>query len=271
MPGTAKVAYTGMANFRYLHTFIDEESAGVELPRSRSCPDLSQAHVDADEQNSPEHAMAIYVAELWQRTQILTGLMRVAPVQQPVAAVPVDAEEVESVAADELPTNTGPEEPILPDMAATETIAAEADMKTEMGRQEASQEEDAQKCDSAAATSSATPVRHALIQGSRGHPFLCARPCIRLAKGSCHMGDACGYCHHSTHPRFAALDKRQRLQVHNMDTSWPVQNIFSEHFCLLCCVQLFKSQRTSSSHMVVEQFWSLLAKVCGFLACKKRP
>ncbi|CAL1128000.1 unnamed protein product [Cladocopium goreaui] len=157
-----------MANFRYLHTFIDEESAGVELPRSRSCPDLSQAHVDADEQNSPEHAMAIYVAELWPRTQILTGLMRVAPVQQPVAAVPV---------------------------------------------------EDAQKCDSAAATSSATPVRHALIQGSRGHPFLCARPCIRLAKGSCHMGDACVYCHHSTHPRFAALDKRQRLQVHNMDKS----------------------------------------------------
>ena len=179
--------------------------------------------------------MAIYVAELWQRTQILTGLMRVAPVQQPVAAVPVDAEEVESVAADELPTNTGPEEPVLPDMAATETIAAEADMKTEMGRQEASQEEDAQKCDSAAATSSATPVRHALIQGSRGHPFLCARPCIRLAKGSCHMGDACGYCHHSTHPRFTALDKRQRLQVHNMDTSWPVQNIYFRNI-FACCV-----------------------------------
>jgi hypothetical protein len=47
--------------------------------------------------------------------------MRVAPVQ-PVA-VPVDADETESV----------PEEPVLPDMAATETVAAEADMlKTEI-------------------------------------------------------------------------------------------------------------------------------------------
>ena len=241
MPGTAKVAYTGMANFRYLHTFIEEESAGVALPRSRSCPDLSQAHVDAAEQDSRE-GMATYVAELWQRTQTLTGLMRVAPVQQPVAAVPVDADETESVAADEFPTNTGPEEPVLPDMAETETIAAEADMKTEMGRQEASQEESAQKCGSAAATSSATPVRHALIQGSRGHPFLCARPCIRLAKGSCHMGDACGYCHHSTHPRFTALDKRQRLQVHNMDTSWPVQKtIFGTFLLVVLCAAIIQN------------------------------
>ena len=243
MPGTAKVAYTGMANFRYLHTFIDEESAGVALPRSRSCPDLSQAHVDAAEQDSRE-GMATYVAELWQRTQTLTGLMRVAPVQQPVAAVPVDADETESVAADEFPTNTGPEEPVLPDMAETETIAAEADMKTEMGRQEASQEESAQKCGSAAATSSATPVRHALIQGSRGHPFLCARPCIRLAKGSCHMGDACGYCHHSTHPRFTALDKRQRLQVHNMDTSWSVQKtIFGTFLLVVLCAAIIQNAR----------------------------
>eukprot|EP00435_Cladocopium_sp_Y103_P031893 s1918_g8.t1 len=130
-------------------------------------------------------------------------------------SIPVDAEETASVAADEIPTNTGPEEPVLPDMAAAETVAAEADMlQTEVGRQETSQEEDVQKCDSAAATSSATHVRHALIQGSRGHPFLCARPCVRLAKGNCYMGDACG-----THPRFTALDKRQRLQVHNMDKS----------------------------------------------------
>ena len=115
-------------------------------------------------------------------------------------------------------TKSVPEEPVLPDMAATEAVAAEADvLQTEMGRQETRQEEVAPKCDSAA-----TPVRHALLHGSRGHPFLCARPCIRLAKGNCHVGDACGYCHRSTHPRFTALDKRQRLQLHNMDTSWPV-------------------------------------------------
>eukprot|EP00435_Cladocopium_sp_Y103_P050255 s1675_g15.t1 len=71
--------------------------------------------------------MASYVAKLWQRAQTLTGVMRVAPVQQPVAAVPVDAEETESVAADEFPTKTGPEEPVLPDIAATETVAADRD------------------------------------------------------------------------------------------------------------------------------------------------
>ena len=34
--------YAGMANFRYHHTFIDEESGGVEPPRSRSCPILAK-------------------------------------------------------------------------------------------------------------------------------------------------------------------------------------------------------------------------------------
>ena len=105
----AKLAYFGMANFRYLGTFIDEEPMAGELPRSRSCPHLGQQH--ADEQDS-QHALATYVVELWQRAQTLTGM----PVQ-PVA-VPVDADETESV----------PEEHVLPDMAATEAVAAEADM-----------------------------------------------------------------------------------------------------------------------------------------------
>ena len=108
----AKLAYFGMANFRYLGTFIDEEPMAGELPRSRSCPHLGQQH--ADEQDS-QHAATYVVELLWQRAQTLTG-MRVAPVQ-PVA-VPVDADETESV----------PEEPVLPDMAATEAVAAEADM-----------------------------------------------------------------------------------------------------------------------------------------------
>eukprot|EP00435_Cladocopium_sp_Y103_P039449 s1029_g10.t1 len=179
LPGAAKLAYFGMANLRYLHTFIDEEPVGVELSRSRSCPHLHQPHLGAAEQDNSESAMAAQVAELWQRAQTLIGAMRVA--------VP-DREETESVAADALPTSMGPEEPGLPDMSAMEAVAAEADMlQTEMGQQETSQEEDV--------------------------PFLCARPCVRLAKGNCYMGDACGYCHHSTHPRFIALDKRQRLQV----------------------------------------------------------
>ena len=30
--------------------------------------------------------------------------------------------------------------------------------------------------------------------GSRGHPVLCRRPCIRLARGSCEMGDVSWIC-----------------------------------------------------------------------------
>eukprot|EP00435_Cladocopium_sp_Y103_P005578 s4340_g1.t2 len=54
--------------------------------------------------------------------------------------------------------------------------------------------------------------------GSRGHPVLCRRPCIRFAKGSCNMGHACGYCHYE-HDHRATLDRRQRLLLNNMDTS----------------------------------------------------
>ncbi|CAL1166064.1 unnamed protein product [Cladocopium goreaui] len=57
--------------------------------------------------------------------------------------------------------------------------------------------------------------------GSRGHPQLCARPCIRIAKeGGCNLGDACGYCHlgHLSHGSRVAFDKRQRTLLHEMDT-----------------------------------------------------
>lgn len=42
-----------------------------------------------------------------------------------------------------------------------------------------------------------TPLQQEIpSRGSRAHPFLCSRPCIRFAKGICQAGDACGYCHH---------------------------------------------------------------------------
>ena len=69
--------------------------------------------------------------------------------------------------------------------------------------------------------------------GSRGHPVLCARPCVRFTKGNCQMGDACGYCHHKTHPTRLTMDKRQRLQVQNMDISL--------HIYILQCAFLFFS------------------------------
>ena len=52
--------------------------------------------------------------------------------------------------------------------------------------------------------------------GSWGHPALCRRPCIRFGKGSCGMGDACGYCHYE-HPRLVTPDRRQRLLLNQMD------------------------------------------------------
>jgi len=53
--------------------------------------------------------------------------------------------------------------------------------------------------------------------GSRGHPFLCRRPCIRFNKGDCDMGDECGYCHFGEHRTFKSLDKRQRRKVQEME------------------------------------------------------
>ena len=53
-------------------------------------------------------------------------------------------------------------------------------------------------------------------KGSRGHPVVCRRPCIRFAKGDCELGDACGYCHHQ-HPRYVTPNKSQRLKLDCMD------------------------------------------------------
>ena len=53
--------------------------------------------------------------------------------------------------------------------------------------------------------------------GSRGHPALCRRPCIRFANGSCDMGDACGYCHYDEHPHFVTPNQRQRLLLNKLD------------------------------------------------------
>eukprot|EP00438_Fugacium_kawagutii_P032063 Skav215816 [mRNA] locus=scaffold3449:65188:65688:- [translate_table: standard] len=62
-----------------------------------------------------------------------------------------------------------------------------------------------------------TEVQVVPSPGSRAHPFLCNRPCVRFAKGTCESGDACGYCHHLVHPRYVNLDRRQRAQMKEMD------------------------------------------------------
>ena len=48
-----------------------------------------------------------------------------------------------------------------------------------------------------------------LSAGSRGHPEFCVRPCVYMAKGGCHLGAACKYCHEA-HDAYPKLDKRQR-------------------------------------------------------------
>jgi len=89
----------------------------------------------------------------------------------------------------------------------------------DLGEADLTEDKHAQDSQTPAAEAAEAAPQHAQGSsfGSLGHPFLCRRPCIRFAKGSCDVGDACGYCHHSVHARFTHLDRRQRLQVRDMD------------------------------------------------------
>ena len=171
-----ELAYFDMANFRYLRTFIDEESShGVVLSRTPSCPNLGVQ--TADENEEVKQSLSHYVAELEVRSQTLTPIL------------PAAQEEI-------------PEEmPVVPEVPEGDQVQIQQ--------------------------SDAATLQAAVGNGSSGHPFLCRRPCVRLAKGNCHMGDACGYCHHQTHRRFASLDKRQRVHLHSMDTFSCVMQILS--------------------------------------------
>ncbi|CAE6911318.1 unnamed protein product [Symbiodinium natans] len=52
--------------------------------------------------------------------------------------------------------------------------------------------------------------------GSYGHPSLCARPCIYIAKnGSCHV-DGCDYCHMAHDLPVAKLNQRQRYVLQRL-------------------------------------------------------
>lgn len=161
----AEVAYSDMANFRYLRTFIDEESShGAVLYRIPSCPNLGVQI--ADEKEEEKQWLSDYVTALEVRSQTLTPVLPLPAAQEEIPEMPVPVE--------------------------GDQVQIQSD----------------------SATLPVTTVGN----GSRGHPFLCRRPCVRLAKGNCHMGDACGYCHHQTHRPFASLDKRQRVHLRSMDT-----------------------------------------------------
>ena len=53
-------------------------------------------------------------------------------------------------------------------------------------------------------------------RGSLGHPQLCQRPCVHIAKGgSCFLGSACRFCHdvHRTAPLKMEQSQRELIQA----------------------------------------------------------
>jgi len=53
-------------------------------------------------------------------------------------------------------------------------------------------------------------------EGSKGHPFLCSRPCLFVTSGNCASGNSCAFCHRSHPKRPLHLDKRNREMLDRM-------------------------------------------------------
>ena len=173
----------GMARLRYLNTFIDEVSCETPICSSRSWPLLPGVKHNTRE----ERQAAGYVAELNQTAG---------------------------------PAAPGPQAQEQDCEVETEVEAEAVQTSNQMGNQIDNQVGNQESVEAAALEGHhLVPEPVIPSAGSIGHPVLCRRPCIRFAKGSCEMGDACDYCHLGQHFQFKALDKRQRLQVRKMDAS----------------------------------------------------
>jgi len=60
------------------------------------------------------------------------------------------------------------------------------------------------------------PEKKETNSGSRGHPFLCKRPCVRMVRsGFCEMDEECDYCH-MPHQTRSKLDSRHRKYCQTM-------------------------------------------------------
>ena len=57
--------------------------------------------------------------------------------------------------------------------------------------------------------------------GGVGHPQLCQRACVRFARGECHLGSECTFCHHTHEHAHRSLDKRERGLVQSYETWSP--------------------------------------------------
>ena len=174
-----------MATFRYFRTFIDEESEKpfpCKLSRGQSCPLLRRVE-DVQHEDTRDEMLEM---EQSFHAEYVSQLSRRS----------------QGMSAD----FTNAPEPLPEPMK-------------DLGEAELTEDTHAEDSQTPAAEAAEAAPQQAQGNsfGSLGHPLLCRRPCIRFAKGSCDMGDACGYCHHSVHARFTHLDRRQRLQVREMD------------------------------------------------------
>eukprot|EP00435_Cladocopium_sp_Y103_P003239 s7178_g1.t1 len=174
-----------MATLRYHHTFIDEQSIGVLAPRSQSWPQLRGS--------GPGNATE-----------------EIEDVETQAAGYVAELEGKCSAAFGDYPK--------MPPEPETQTMTSHPPWSA----QEAPEVPTAVQ--NVAVAAIAQPPA-AASEGSRGHPLVCRRPCIRLAKGNCNMGDACGYCHHE-HPRYVTPDKNQRLLLNHMDP-WSLLHSFA--------------------------------------------
>lgn len=187
-----------MATFRYFRTFIDEESEKpfpCKLSRGQSCPLLRRVE-DVQHEDTRDEMLEM---EQSFHAEYVSQLSRRS----------------QGMSAD----FTNAPEPLPEPM-------------TDLGEAELTEDTHAEDSQTPAAEAAEAAPQQAQGSsfGSLGHPLLCRRPCIRFAKGRCDMGDACCYCHHSVHARFTHLDRRQRLQVRDMDSFF----VF-----LLCLFALF--------------------------------
>lgn len=168
-------------------TFIDDKSPHDEavLRRSQSCPHFDVVHEDHFHQERD------YVASLESRAQQLFQTARWSP---------RCCSRQDSCAPSEVSTaDHGLAERLLPlELKECDSDSDNGDTRT-----------------SPLLSMSAPPSVSdadwvACNPGTRGHPQLCARPCVSFFKGFCAAGRSCGHCH-MTHPhRMSHLDRRNR-------------------------------------------------------------
>ncbi|CAE7889837.1 unnamed protein product, partial [Symbiodinium sp. KB8] len=183
----------------YRNTFIDADVLGAEsiraraLPRAASSPLLSDfADMAEDILRNQDRSTCSYVGGLLDQAKKLVHLE---------TSLSCDEKDAAPMATVVPPTgfHIGKQR---------ETDEAAAATSAQLSHRLA--------ISTAAFAMSDTKQLGALSQGSRGHPFLCRRPCVHILRsGSCAHGDYCSYCHFP-HEARSKLDTRQRAMCEAM-------------------------------------------------------